>query len=305
MVIEGEVGKMKKLLVIFLCLSVFLPTSVNASNGYLNKDSIITCDGIRYGYHGADKHWHQATDDGKAKGSNLGTDWTCNKNNKVSVNLVDCVDGDTAKFDLNGEVITTRFLAVDTPETKHPTKGVEPFGPEASEYTCNALKGANSISLEYDNGSTKTDKYGRHLVWVWADGKLLQKSLVEQGLARIAYLYGDYKYTKELLEDEQKARAQTVNIWSQEGDSSYEITDEGDDEKVDEEEILEETLEDDMDKAPEKASEVDLEDILTFIGLTILLIILIIRLIRNNVEVDMEGKPIKKTKKKTQKKKIR
>lgn len=133
---------------------------------------------------------------------------------KDTVKFSKCVDGDTAKFLLNGEEITVRFLAIDTPETKHPTKGVEPYGKEASDFTCNIITNAESIYLEYDNNSDKIDKYNRYLAWVWVDDNLIQKELVKQGLAKVAYLYGDYKYTNELKKLETEAQENKLNIWS-------------------------------------------------------------------------------------------
>lgn len=135
---------------------------------------------------------------------------------KLTVQFNKCVDGDTATFTYKEEEIKTRFLAVDTPETKHPTKGVEPWGKEASDYTCNRLKNATKIVLEYDDNSEKKDKYERHLVWVWVDGKLLQKELINNGLAKVAYLYDDYKYTKDLQNSEKIAQNEKIGIWSDE-----------------------------------------------------------------------------------------
>lgn len=133
---------------------------------------------------------------------------------KDTVKFSKCVDGDTAKFLLNGEEITVRFLAIDTPETKHPKKGVEPYGKEASDFTCNIITNAESIYLEYDNNSDKTDKYNRYLAWVWVDNNLVQEELVKQGLAKVAYLYGNYKYTNELKKLETEAQENKLNIWS-------------------------------------------------------------------------------------------
>lgn len=130
---------------------------------------------------------------------------------KEKVTLVKCVDGDTANFNLNGEVIKTRFLAIDTPES---TKEKEPYGKEASNFTCEALTNAKKIEIEYDPDSNKTDKYSRHLVWVFVDGKLLQEKILAEGLAEIAYLYGDYKYTEDLQKVEAKAKEKKLNIWS-------------------------------------------------------------------------------------------
>lgn len=133
---------------------------------------------------------------------------------KEEVKLVKCVDGDTAKFMIGEKEYSTRFLAIDTPETKHPKKGVEPFGREASDYTCSRLKKARKIVLEYDPNSTKEDKYGRRLAWIFVDDELLQKQLVKKGYAKVTYLYGDYKYTNTLKVVERQAKTEKIGIWS-------------------------------------------------------------------------------------------
>ncbi len=133
---------------------------------------------------------------------------------KEAVKLSKCVDGDTAKFLINRKVYTTRFLAIDTPETKHPKKGEEPFGKEASTYTCKRLTNAKKIELEYDEKSEKEDKYGRRLAWIFVDGELLQSELIEKGYAKVAYLYGDYKYTNILKLEEKMARVNKRGLWN-------------------------------------------------------------------------------------------
>ena len=128
------------------------------------------------------------------------------------VTLGKCVDGDTAHFTINQNDVTVRFLAIDTPETKHPQKGQEPFGKEASEYTCTALMNAESIILEYDPKAS-VDKYDRILAWVFVDGELLQEKLISLGYAKTAYLYDDYLYTEQLLNAETKAKEAKLGIW--------------------------------------------------------------------------------------------
>lgn len=144
---------------------------------------------------------------------------------KDVVKLSKCVDGDTAKFIINGKKITARFLAVDTPESVHPKKKVEPFGKEASRYTCNSLKNAKKIEIEYDSNSTKTDKYDRHLVWVFIDNELLQEKLVEKGYTKVAYLYGNYKYTNLLKAKEAVAIKNKVGIYSDDDTRNDELID--------------------------------------------------------------------------------
>ena len=43
--------------------------------------------------------------------------------------VVRVIDGDTIEVTISGAVYTVRYIEVDTPETKHPTRGVEPYGP--------------------------------------------------------------------------------------------------------------------------------------------------------------------------------
>ena len=133
---------------------------------------------------------------------------------RVSVKFEACVDGDTIKVMLDNKKTTVRFLAIDTPETVHPTKGEQPFGKEASNYTCDKVKNAKKLEIEYDEGSTKTDKYNRALGWVFIDDTLLQKDLVSLGYAKVAYLYGDYKYTEDLKKEESIAKSKKLGVWS-------------------------------------------------------------------------------------------
>lgn len=71
------------------------------------------------------------------------------------------IDGDTF-VTTTGERV--RLIGVDTPETVHPRKPVEPGGPEASKFLKDLIDG-KTVRLEYDE--TKTDIYGRTLAFVW------------------------------------------------------------------------------------------------------------------------------------------
>ena len=137
------------------------------------------------------------------------------------VKFSDCVDGDTIKVLVNKKEYTVRMLAVDTPESVHPTKGVEYYGKEASEFTCNKVKNAKKLELEYDDNSDKEDKYGRLLAWVFVDGKLLQEELIKNGYAKVAYLYDNYKYTEKLESIQEKASAKNIGVWDDKALEEY------------------------------------------------------------------------------------
>ena len=133
---------------------------------------------------------------------------------KFKVRLDKCIDGDTAKFFINGESKTVRFLSINAPEIAHDNVQAEPYGDEASEYACKALKSAKTIKLEYDPKSDKVDKYDRVLAWVFVDGELLQKKLVSEGLAEVKYVYDDYQYSNDLKSFENVAKESKLGIWS-------------------------------------------------------------------------------------------
>lgn len=145
-------------------------------------------------------------------------------NEKETVKLKKCVDGDTAVFIINNEDIKVRFLAIDTPETVHPTKVEEPYGKNASEYTCNRLTKAKKIELEYDSKSAKLDKYGRTLAWVWTDDSLLQKELIQIGYAQVKYIYGKYSYLDDLYKVENLAKEKQLGLWKDYTYKTYIVT---------------------------------------------------------------------------------
>ncbi|KAA1039198.1 hypothetical protein ERX35_008035 [Macrococcus equipercicus] len=141
---------------------------------------------------------------------------------RLPVTLAKTVDGDTAYFNDDNNEIKARFLLIDTPETKHPRMGVQPFGPEASARTAELLNNAASIEVEYDVGE-KQDHYGRDLVYVYADGKMVNETLVREGLARVTYVYPpNTRYLDTLKTAENQAKAEQIGIWSL--DSAFEDT---------------------------------------------------------------------------------
>ena len=140
---------------------------------------------------------------------------------KEKVKFSDCVDGDTVKIILKNKEETLRLLAVDTPDSVHPTKGLEYYGKEASDFTCNTVKNAKTIEIEYDDNSDKRDKYDRLLVWLFVDNKLFQQELIENGYAKVDYLYDDYKYTSLLQEKEKNTKQKNIGIWNEEDKEEY------------------------------------------------------------------------------------
>lgn len=201
--------------------------------GWKDKDSknIIEYNGKYYGYHKENGviHYHQVKWDEENKKwvivmPAVYYDENFNKiendydegANRIEVELVETVDGDTAKFKMNGAQITVRFLGINTKETVHPEIGEEEWGKEASDFTKEKLKNATKIELEFDSSADEKDKYDRYLAWIWIDDELLQNLLVENGLAETYMLQNNYKYAGMLQESEETAKNNKLGIWSEE-----------------------------------------------------------------------------------------
>ncbi|AOH54088.1 hypothetical protein ABE28_006965 [Peribacillus muralis] len=136
------------------------------------------------------------------------------KGKTFTAKIVRVVDGDTVKIKLaNGNEETVRLLLIDTPETVHPSKPVQPFGPEASKFTKNLMPAGSTVEVE--TGIGERDKYGRLLAYFYVDGKMVNKLLLEKGLARVAYVYApNTKYLAELESIQKQAQKGRIGIWS-------------------------------------------------------------------------------------------
>lgn len=138
---------------------------------------------------------------------------TSGTTDQIPVELVRVVDGDTIKVIYDGQEQNLRYLLVDTPETNHPRLGKQPFGEEAKARNSELIN-SGKLSIEFDVGE-RVDKYGRLLAYVYVDGKMVQETLLEEGLARVAYVYPpNTRYLDQLQNLQQIAQNEAVGIWS-------------------------------------------------------------------------------------------
>lgn len=106
--------------------------------------------------------------------------------------VVRVVDGDTIVVNYNGTEEKVRLIGVDTPESVHPdsSKNTEE-GVAASDYTKQHLEG-KQVELEFD--VQERDQYGRLLAYVYVDGVMYNKTLLEDGVADLATYPPNVKY---------------------------------------------------------------------------------------------------------------
>lgn len=122
------------------------------------------------------------------------------------------VDGDTIEVRLRGgRIEDVRLIGVDTPETVHPTVGVECFGPAAANFTKSHLEG-ESVRLEYD--VERRDRYGRLLAYVWLDGVMFNKTLVARGFASVSTYPPNVRYVDRFLDAQREARSHDRGLWA-------------------------------------------------------------------------------------------
>lgn len=127
------------------------------------------------------------------------------------------VDGDTLLLS-NG--VRVRLMGIDTPETVKPNSEVEPFGPEASAFTKEAVaRSGNRVYIRQD--CDRFDMYGRNLAFVFlgdSDGAgvpFLNEELVRAGLARAIMTFN---YSPAIKRRLKKAQQEAIDarrgIWS-------------------------------------------------------------------------------------------
>ena len=129
--------------------------------------------------------------------------------------VVNVVDGDTidvARGADGRDTDTVRLLGIDTPETHHPTKPVECFGPEATSFTEEHLAG-RSVQLEAD--IEERDRYGRRLAYVVVDGERFNDELLRRGYARLLVIEPNHAHARTMLREELDAKRAGRGLWSE------------------------------------------------------------------------------------------
>ena len=123
-------------------------------------------------------------------------------------------DGDTIDIGVAGAPknrVRIRLWGVDTPETVHPKKPVQYFGPEASAFT-KAVTLNKKVKIELVPNHTR-GKYGRLLCYVYLpDGTMLNRALIQKGFA-----YADPRFShprkREFLREMKIARTGKIGLW--------------------------------------------------------------------------------------------
>lgn len=125
--------------------------------------------------------------------------------------VLEVVDGDTIRVDLDGRETPVRLIGVDTPEKDGPFTDEECFGAQASRFTGEAL-GGRTVDLEFD--VERTDRFDRTLAYVWVGGSLFNERLLREGVAVLATFPPNVRYVDRFRAAQQRAREAGVGLWS-------------------------------------------------------------------------------------------
>ncbi len=116
------------------------------------------------------------------------------------------VDGDTIDVSMEGKVYRVRYIGVDTPELD------EPFYQEATQ--ANASMVLNKKLILFRDVS-ETDRYGRLLRYVFANGIFVNYALIRNGYARVVTYPPDVSCADLFLEAERQARESNLGLWGE------------------------------------------------------------------------------------------
>lgn len=126
--------------------------------------------------------------------------------------VVRVVDGDTLEVELDTGSERVRLLGIDTPETVHPDKPVECFGPEASDRMKQMAPPGTELRLERD--TELRDRYGRLLAYAYLpDGTFVNLSMVSDGYATTLNIDPNRAHRDELSAAQRDARQAGRGLW--------------------------------------------------------------------------------------------
>jgi micrococcal nuclease len=126
--------------------------------------------------------------------------------------VVNVVDGDTIDVLIDGQELRVRYIGIDTPETVHPSKPVDFFGPEASSKNKELVDGKEVVLFK---DVSDTDRYGRLLRFIIVDGVFVNYEMVRQGYANASRYPPDVACADTFSQAEREARETGVGLWGE------------------------------------------------------------------------------------------
>jgi micrococcal nuclease len=127
--------------------------------------------------------------------------------------VVKVVDGDTIHVQVGATREKVRYIGVDTPETKHPSKGVQCYGEQAADFNGRLVAG-EQVRLVRD--VEPRDRYGRLLAYVYRvrDGLFVNAELARLGYAVPLAIAPDVRFADRFEDLARQARERDRGLWA-------------------------------------------------------------------------------------------
>ncbi|MCC5950570.1 MAG: thermonuclease family protein [Acidimicrobiia bacterium] len=128
--------------------------------------------------------------------------------------MVRIIDGDTIVVGMDGHEYRVRLIGIDTPETHHPSRPVECYGPEATAHIHTLIPEGSEVWLERDE--ELWDLYGRILAYVYraGDDLFVNAAMVEGGYATTLVIPPNTAHTATFAAAERAASEAGMGLWS-------------------------------------------------------------------------------------------
>ncbi|MEM8620378.1 MAG: thermonuclease family protein [Actinomycetota bacterium] len=128
--------------------------------------------------------------------------------------VVEVVDGDTivARFGSRSE--TVRLIGIDTPETVHPDRPVECFGPEATAFITELIPPGTSIRIRRD--VVARDHFDRLLGYVYraSDGMFVNDEIVRHGYGTTLSIAPNEAFSAVFVASAIDAKRADLGVWT-------------------------------------------------------------------------------------------
>jgi micrococcal nuclease len=130
--------------------------------------------------------------------------------------VVQVFDGDTIAVRCSGRGKLVRYIGIDAPETRHPTRGEEPGGREATALNERLVSG-RWVRLEMD--VQRRDAHDRLLAYVWVrepgGGEVMVNArMLAEGRARLMTIPPNVRHVKRFVALQREARLAGRGLWS-------------------------------------------------------------------------------------------
>ncbi len=130
------------------------------------------------------------------------------KEKREVASVVEIVDGDTIKVDMNGKIYSVRYIGIDAPETAYRN---EYYGQQATEKN-RAMVSGRKIYMFSD--VSNTDASGRLLRYVVVGGTFVNYELVRTGYAPASNYPPDDSCVDTLRDAQSTARVALLGLWA-------------------------------------------------------------------------------------------